>query len=67
MKEHLGIIINDLRLKLVTIRQLRKKLNRDNPKDQKILHKLKYEYKEILDLFILYSMKRFNINMCKVK
>lgn len=67
MKEHLGIIINDLRLKLVTIRQLRKKLNRDNPKDQKILHKLKYEYKEILDLFILYSMKRFNINMCNVK
>lgn len=67
MKEHLRIIINDLRLKLVTIRQLRKKLNGDNLKDQKILHKLKYEYKEILDLFILYSMKRFDINMCKVK
>jgi hypothetical protein len=67
MKEHFRIIINDLRLKLVTIQQLRKKLNRDNPKDQKILHKLKYEYKEILDLFILYSMKRFDINMCKVK
>lgn len=66
MKEHLRVIINDLRSKLVNIRQMKTKLNKDNAKDRRMLHKLETQYKETLDMFILYSMKRFNMNIRKV-
>ena len=63
MKEHFRIIINDLRLRLVTIRQMKKKLNMDNSKDRCIIIKLKKDYDDTLELFIMYSMKRFNLNI----
>jgi hypothetical protein len=63
MKEHFRIIINDLRLRLVTIRQMKKKLNMDNSKDRYIIIKLKKDYDDTLELFIMYSMKRFNLNI----
>ncbi len=65
MKEQLRSIVNDLRRRLIRIRQMKKKLNDD--KDRRSLEALNTDYEETLELFIQYSMKRFDISVTRVK
>jgi hypothetical protein len=46
---------------------MKKKLNEANDKDRVSLEALKRDYDETLELFIQYSMKRFDINVTIVK
>lgn len=67
MKEQQRSIVNDLRLRLIRIRQMKKKLNEGNDKDRRSLEALNRDYDETLELFIQYSMKRFDISVSRVK
>ena len=67
MKEQQRSILNDLRLRLIRIRQMKKKLNEGNDKDRRSLEALNRDYEETLELFIQYSMKRFDISVSRVK
>lgn len=67
MKEQQRSILNDLRRRLIRIRQMKKKLNEGNDKDRRSLEALNRDYEETLELFIQYSMKRFDISVSRVK